>query len=67
VEVALKSFTAVIAVINYPQGHWVTLQFDPKKEILEVFDSMAPKPFEHRMEKIEKVRYDTPTISPNVF
>lgn len=54
VEVALKSFTAVITVINYPPGHWVTLQFDPKKEVLEVFDSMAPKPFKRRLEKIGK-------------
>jgi Ulp1 family protease len=67
VEVALKSFTAVITVINYPKGHWVTLQFDPKKKILEVFDSMAPKPFKNRMEEIDEVRYNTPTISPNIF
>lgn len=66
-EVALKSFTAVITVINYPEDHWVTLQFDPKKEILEVLDSMEPKSSKHRLEMIDKVRYDMPTISPNIF
>jgi hypothetical protein len=63
----LKSFTSVITVMNYPEGHWVALQFHPKKEILEVFDSMAPNPFKHRMEEIHKVRDDIPTMSPNVF
>lgn len=63
-EVALKSFTAAITVINYPQGHWVTLQFDPKEEILEVFDSMAPNSLNRRMEKLDKVRYDTPLHLP---
>jgi Ulp1 family protease len=67
VEVALKSFTAVITVINYPPNHWVTLKFDPKKEILEVFDSMLPRPFKPRMEMIEKVGYDMLTISLNSF
>jgi hypothetical protein len=65
VEAAMKKFTAVIAIIHHPQHHWVTLQFDPKKEILEVFDSMAPKLVESRMEKIGKVRF--PTIASNIF
>jgi hypothetical protein len=47
----------LITVINYPQNHWVTLQFLPKREILEVFDSMAPNGVESRIEKIGKVRY----------
>jgi hypothetical protein len=67
VEVALKSFTAVITVVNHPPGHWVTLQFDPKTEILEVFDSMEPKNWEQRRKKIAKVGYDRPTISLNIF
>lgn len=54
-EAAVKKFTAVITVINYPQNHWVTLQFDPNRELLEVFDSMAPRRSEHRLEKFEKV------------
>jgi len=56
VEAAIKNFTAVIAVINHPKNHWVTLQFDPKRKLLEVFDSMAPQHGERQLERIGKVR-----------
>lgn len=56
VEAAMKKFTSVITVINYPQNHWITLQFHTKKEILEVFDSMVPFDMKHRSEQIRKVR-----------
>jgi hypothetical protein len=65
VEAALKSFTAVVTVINYPENHWVTLRFDTEKEILEVFDSKQPEKSKgrmKRMEEINKVRYVTPNI-----
>jgi Ulp1 family protease len=52
----MKTFAAVIVVINEPQCHWVVLQFDPKREVLEVLDSMAPKNNTGQMEKIRKVR-----------
>lgn len=45
VYAAMNAFTAVITVINYPKGHWVTLRFDPKMKVLEVFDSLAPPNF----------------------
>lgn len=64
-EAALKSFTAVVTVINYPENHWVTLWFDTEKEILEVFDSKQPETSKgrmKRMEEINKVRYVTPNI-----
>jgi Ulp1 family protease len=56
VAAAMKTFAAVIVVINEPQYHWVVLQFDPKREVLEVLDSMAPKNNTGQMEKIRKVR-----------
>ena len=52
----MKAFTSVIAIINYPQNHWITIQLNPKSKILDVFDSMAPKQVDHRMQKIRKVR-----------
>ena len=55
VATTMNTFTAMIAVINYPSDHWITLQFNSKKEILEVLDSMAPKNTMHRMEQIQKV------------
>ena len=57
VEDAMQAFTAVITIINHPQGHWVTLLFHPKQQILEVFDSMASTHMKKQMEKMEKVRY----------
>jgi hypothetical protein len=56
-DAAIKNYSALITVINYPENHWVTLQFNPKKEILEVFDSMVPSNVERQMEKIRKVRF----------
>jgi Ulp1 family protease len=56
VEAAMKNFSSVITVINHPQYHWVTLQFSPKREVLEVFDSMSSQHVELQMEKIRKVR-----------
>jgi sentrin-specific protease 1 len=55
-EMAMKSFTAVVAIINHPQNHWITIQLNPKNKILEVFDSMAPKHVEHQIQQIQKVR-----------
>jgi hypothetical protein len=55
VEAAIRNFSTLITVINYPKNHWITLQFNPKEEILEVFDSMAPSRGEGRMEKLRKV------------
>jgi Ulp1 family protease len=53
---AINTFTAVITIINYPKDHWVTLPFNLKEQVLEVFDSMAPKHAKQRMENIAKVR-----------
>jgi Ulp1 family protease len=55
VYAAMNMFTAVITVINYPTNHWITLRFDPRNLILEVFDSLAPKDFSHRKQKFEQV------------
>jgi hypothetical protein len=55
VVAGMKAFTAVIAVINYPHNHWVTLQFNPKIKMLEVLDSIAPKHVAQEMENIRKV------------
>lgn len=57
VTAAMKAFTAVIAVINYPNDHWVVLQFNPERQMLQVLDSMAPIHDAHRMQKFRKVRY----------
>jgi Ulp1 family protease len=64
VEAAIKNFAAVITVINYPENHWVTLQFDPKRKLLEVFDSLAPKRSERQLEKLGKV---SPIIVNHIF
>lgn len=58
VYAAMKTFTAVITVINYPENHWITLQFNPKSQILEVFDSLAPRDFAPRKKKLEQVCCD---------
>jgi hypothetical protein len=55
VYAAMKIFTAVITVINYPKDHWITLRFNPKSQILEVFDSLAPQKFSPQKQKFEQV------------
>lgn len=55
VYAAMKMFTAVITVINYPDDHWITLRFNPKDLILEVFDSLAPQNFSRQKQKFEQV------------
>lgn len=57
VDAAIRNFSAMIVVANHPTGHWITLHFNPKENILEVFDSMAPHSVESQMEKIRKVRF----------
>jgi len=55
VHAAMNMFTAVITVINYPEDHWITLRFNPKNQILEVFDSLAPQKFSRQKQKFEQV------------
>jgi hypothetical protein len=55
VYTAMKMFTAVITVINHQGDHWITLRFNPKVQILEVFDSLAPQNFSRQKRNFEQV------------
>jgi hypothetical protein len=52
---AMNAFASVTTVINFPKNHWITLRFNPKTEILEVFDSLAPPKFSTYKKKLEEV------------
>ena len=43
VSAAMNEFTAVITVMNYCGNHWITIQFDPKRLILNVFNILQPQ------------------------
>jgi len=51
----MNRFMAVITVINYPKDHWIALRFNPKTQILQVFDSMAPQDFANQKRRFEQV------------
>ncbi|KAF8808584.1 cysteine proteinase [Phlegmacium glaucopus] len=52
---AMNAFASVTTVINFPKDHWIALQFNPKTEILEVFDSLAPPKFSTYKKKLEEI------------
>lgn len=55
VHASMKMFTAMITVIHYQKDHWITLKFNPKSQILEVFDSLAQRNFAPQKQRFEQV------------